>query len=215
MARGRFYLPGWLYTEVLDLPLQGIRRKVSEISVENALFPLLDLCCGPGTQAGFLSRAGGTIVGLDINLKMVRYAAAKHPRIPFLCSDAVRTPFRAGAFRGIVISFALHEKEAAFRASLLKEAVRVLAPGGGIVLVDFERPWDRTGRLASLYVSPIERLAGRAHFRNGRDFLRRGGLRALLLENGLREVERRDISAGSCAVVLAVPGRLPGPNPVL
>jgi hypothetical protein len=47
---------------------------------------------------------------------------------------------------------------------------------------------------------------GRRHFRNGRDFLRRGGLRALLKENGLREMERRDIAAGTCAIVVAAPG---------
>lgn len=206
MARGRSYLPGRLYTGVLDLPLRGIRRGVCDLILKNDLFPLLDLCCGPGTQAGLLRQPGRTIVGLDINLRMLKYAAFRQLGIPFFCADAVRTPFRPAAFRGIVVSFALHEREPAFRAGLLKEAVRILAPGGGIVLVDFESPWDGLSRLATLYVSPVERLAGRGHFRNGRDFLRRGGLRSLLKENGLREVERRNFGAGSCALVLAIPG---------
>jgi len=206
MARGRFYLRGMLYAEILDIPLRGIRRGVCDLVLRNDLFPLLDLCCGPGTQAGLLRQPGRTIVGLDINFEMLKYAASRHLGIPFFCADAVRTPFRSAAFRGIVISFALHEKEPAFRAGLLKEAVRILAPGGRLVLVDFEKPWDRSSRLASLYISPIERLAGRGHFRNGRDFQRRGGLRSLLGENGLREVERRNIAAGSCALVLAVSG---------
>lgn len=213
MARGRFFLPGMLYTGVLDIPLRGIRRAASDLVLKNSLFPLLDLCCGPGTQARLLQQTGQTVVGLDINLKMLKYAASKSSGVPFVCGDAVRTPFRTGAFRGIVVSFALHEKEAAFRVSLLKEAVRILAPGGGIVFVDFERPWDRPARLAHLYISPIERAVGRAHFRNGRDFFRRGGLRALLQDNGLREVARRDISAGTCALVLAVPGQA-GPGPL-
>jgi demethylmenaquinone methyltransferase/2-methoxy-6-polyprenyl-1,4-benzoquinol methylase len=208
MARGRFFLPGLLYTGLLDIPLRGIRRAVGDLVLKNNLFPLLDLCCGPGTQARLLRRPGRTVVGLDINPKMVKYAASKSPGVPFVLGDAVRTPFRPGAFRGIIVSFALHEKEAAFRTSLLGEAVRILAPGGGIVLVDFERPWDRPSRLARLYISPLERLAGRAHFRNGRDFFQRGGLRGLLQDNDLLEVERRDIAAGTCALVLAVSGRL-------
>jgi demethylmenaquinone methyltransferase/2-methoxy-6-polyprenyl-1,4-benzoquinol methylase len=136
---------------------------------------------------------------------MLKYAASRRPAVPFLCADATRTPFRPGAFRGIVISFALHEKEAEFRTRLLAEAKRILAPGGRLVLVDFERPWDGVSRRALLYVSAVERLAGRRHFRNGRDFFGRGGLRALLEENGLREVSRQNIAAGTCALVLAAP----------
>ena len=206
MTRARLYLPGIVYTKVLDVPLRGIRRSVCQIVLRNDLYPLLDLCSGPGTQTGLLRRHSKPVLGLDINLKMLKYAACSHRGVPFLCADAAQVPLFPGTFRGIVVSFALHEKEPTLRISLLKEAMSVLAPGGGIVIVDFERPWNTASRIAHLYVSAIERLAGRRHFRNGRDFLRRGGLRALLKEIGLREVERRNIAAGTCAIVLAVPG---------
>ena len=206
MARARFYLPGMLYTRLLEVLLRGMRRAVCDIVLRNDLYPLLDLCCGPGTQAGLLGQQGKPVLGLDINLKMLKYASSRGFQVPSCCADAARTPFPAGTFRGLVVSFALHEKEAAFRANLLKEAMSVLAPGGGIVFVDFERPRDTASRIAYLFISVIERLAGRRHFQNGRDFLRRGGLRALLRENGLREVERRTIAAGTCAIVLAIPG---------
>lgn len=195
-----------LYTGILEIPLQGIRQKVRNLVFKNNLFPVLDLCCGPGTQAGLLGRQGRAALGLDINLNMLKYAASRRLRVSFFCADAARTPFRPATFQGIVISFALHEKETAFRNRLLNEAKSLLAPDGRLVLVDFERPWDRASRRAYLYVSAIERLAGRSHFRNGRDFFNRGGLRALLRENGFREVERQNIATGTCAVVLAVPG---------
>ena len=206
MARARFYLPGMLYTKLLEVPLKGIRRAVCNIVLRDDLYPLLDLCCGPGSQAGLLRGQRKPVLALDINLKMLKYAASRGFEVSFCCADAARVPFPAGTFRGIVVSFALHEKEAAFRANLLKEAMSVLAPGGGIVFVDFEKPRDTASRIAYLFISVIERLAGRRHFQNGRDFLRRGGLRALLRENGLREVERRTIAAGTCAIVLAIPG---------
>src|SRR4030067_827574 len=58
MARARFYLPGMLYTRLLEVLLRGMRRAVCDIVLRNDLYPLLDLCCGPGTQAGLLRRQG-------------------------------------------------------------------------------------------------------------------------------------------------------------
>ncbi|MFZ2054840.1 MAG: methyltransferase domain-containing protein [Candidatus Aminicenantales bacterium] len=185
--------------------MRRIRKKVRNLIIKNDLFPVLDLCCGPGGQARWLAGQGRLSCGLDINLGMLKYAAGRREDIPFVCADAARTPFRPAAFKGIVISFALHEKSEDLRPRLLAEAKRLLLPHGRIVLVDFEEPWDRISRLAYLCLWPVERLAGNDHFRNGRDFSAKGGLRALLRENGFREMERYDISAGTCAVVVAAP----------
>jgi demethylmenaquinone methyltransferase/2-methoxy-6-polyprenyl-1,4-benzoquinol methylase len=205
MDRNRLYLPGLLYTGLLEPLLRGIRRQVLDMVLEHSLFPLLDLCCGPAAQAEHLIRAGKSAVGLDINLKVLKYAVSRLPGAPLVCADAALTPFRAAAFKGVIISFALHEKEAAVRGRMLEETKRLLAPGGRVVLVDYEPPWDVPSRRAYVYVSVIERLAGKRHFRQGREFLRSGGLSAELRKSGLREEERRNIAAGTCAIVLAVP----------
>lgn len=206
MAKGLWYPPGLLYDGLLEPILHSIRKRVRNLALENDLFPLLELCCGPGAQAGHLADRGKLVCGLDINLRMLKYAAVRRRDVPFICADAVQTPCLAGVFKGIVLSFSLHEKPAALRPRLLAEARRLLAPHGRIVLVDFEPPWNRTSRLAYLYTFLIERLAGKDHFRNGREFNARGGLRALLRANGLKELERFDIPVGTCAVVLAAPG---------
>jgi ubiquinone/menaquinone biosynthesis C-methylase UbiE len=202
---GRWYLPGMLYDGILERPLDGIRKKVRELVEEEGLFPLIDICCGPGSQLGHLAPLSRPTFGLDINFRLMRYASARRPGIPFVCADASRLPFRAGAFKGAILSFALHEKQPETRLSILDAAASILAPGGRLVLLDFENPWDRKSRMAHLYVSVIERLAGTQHFRRNRDFLRRGGLRALLAESGLSEVRRLDVAAGSCAIVVAAP----------
>ena len=201
--RHRRYLPGLLYTEILDRPLMGIRRNVNELVLAGGLFPVLDICCGPGTQCGRLRKERGPVFGLDINLRMTKYAAARHPGAMFICADAVFLPFPPRSFQGIIISFALHEKPPGIRPRLLAAAKEALAPGGRIVLVDFEQPWSAGSNAALCYISLIERLAGRRHYRNGRDFLERGGLRAILKDNGLAEVSRHNIEAGACAIVLA------------
>lgn len=200
-----FYGPGLLYDGFLEPALNGIRKKVRSLIIEHDLFPVLDLCCGPGAQLCRLTGQGGFACGLDINLAMLKYAAGRRPGIPFVCANAADAPFGPAAFKGIILSFSLHEKRASLRPLLLAEARRLLRPEGRIVLVDFERPWNKASKLAYLYVWIIERLAGKEHFSDGREFLKTGGLRALLRENGLEELDRHNVSAGTCAVVLAAP----------
>jgi ubiquinone/menaquinone biosynthesis C-methylase UbiE len=219
-----WYLPGLLYDGIFERPLAGLRRKVAEIVNEADLFPLIDICCGPGEQARRLARVKApdgrpdrpeaprprlipsrepAVFGLDINLRMIEYASARRPGVPFICGDATRLPLRQGAFRCALFSFALHEQEPETRRLMLDAARAVIEPGGNLIFVDFESPWDPKSRRAHIYTSLIEFLAGAQHFRRNRDFLRRGGLRALLAENGLTEVRRHDIAAGACAIVLA------------
>jgi ubiquinone/menaquinone biosynthesis C-methylase UbiE len=91
------------------------------------------------------------------------------------------------------------------RLELMEEAKRILAPGGKLILVDFERPWDfksRIGRLSTIFV---EILAGQDHFRNGRQFLRQGGLKELLKKEHLKEIERYSFPWSSTCVVVADP----------
>jgi ubiquinone/menaquinone biosynthesis C-methylase UbiE len=142
-------------------------------------------------------------IGLDISFGFVRYAAAHAPDTLFVCGDAARLPFRDGSMRTVSVSMGLHDKTLEVRTAILAEARRVLASGGRLIAVDFERPWSAASRAGALFTIAVERLAGRDHFGNGRDFLRRGGLRAILRENGFAEVERRDIAFGSLGAVVA------------
>ncbi len=201
----RLYLPGLLYDGLLEILLRSIKSKTAQLVGGTGLSPVLDICCGTGLQAEIVARGGQLSVGLDINSRMMKYAASRRPEVPFVCGDATQLPFRASSFPAVIISFALHDKPPEVRPLLLNEAERLLAPEGRMFLVDFEPPWNKNSRRASFYVALIERLAGRRHFRNNRDFLRRGGLRALLAENGLIELERHDLEAGTCAIVMAIP----------
>ncbi len=119
----------------------------------------------------------------------------------FVVSDALRLPFKEASFRAVMISFGLHDKSPEDRMVIAGEARRVLAPGGKAIFVDFENPWNARSRLGALLVHAIEQTAGGAHYRNGRIFLARGGLRSFLRESGFAEESRRDIETGSLAVV--------------
>jgi ubiquinone/menaquinone biosynthesis C-methylase UbiE len=199
------YLPGRLYDGILEPFLRNVKKRVTALITRSGLYPVLDICCGTGRQCSLMAREGGPVLGLDINTGLMRYAASRYPGPLFICADASHLPFRAAAFKGVIISFALHEKLPRSRPVILQEAKRVLRPQGRIILVDYELPWNTGSRWAARYLTIIERLAGTRHFRNGRDFLSRGGLRGLIQESGLVEVERHNINAGALGIVVAEP----------
>jgi ubiquinone/menaquinone biosynthesis C-methylase UbiE len=194
------YLPGRLYDLAFGRMFAGLRKRVARAVESEGLHPWLDVCCGTGSQ---LRGAGAPAFGLDKSLGFVRYAAARAPGVPFVCGDAAALPFKAGAFRAVSISFGLHEKSPGTRRAMMAEARRVLAPGGRLVAVDFEPAWNARSRAGALFTRAVERLAGGEHYRNGREFLRRGGLRAFLRESGFVEVARRDVATGSIGIVVA------------
>jgi demethylmenaquinone methyltransferase/2-methoxy-6-polyprenyl-1,4-benzoquinol methylase len=213
--KGYWYLPGLLYDLAFKRMFRGLRRRVARTIEREGLYPWLDICCGTGDQLrGHLRghvpvvRVPGlgsddAVYGLDLSFGFVRYARARAPQVPFICGDAARLPFKDRSLRAVSVSFALHDKSLELRSAILASARRVLRPDGRLIAVDFENPWDSASRAGALFTRAIERFAGRAHYDNGRDFLRRGGLRGFLRENGFVEVARRDIPAGSVSVVVA------------
>jgi len=201
--RGSWYVPGRLYDLALGGMLWGVWRRVAKAVEGERIYPWLDICCGTGSQLRGVE-PGRAVCGLDKSFGMVRYATARAPELSFVCGDAASLPFRRGAFRAVTVSFGLHDKSAELRRAMMIEARRVLTPGGRLVTVDFENPWSAESRVGALFVRAIERLAGGEHYRNGREFLRRGGLRVFRRESGCAEGSRYDVAAGSLSVVVSV-----------
>lgn len=192
-----------LYDGFLETFLRKIKKRVAGCVFCHDLFPVLDVCCGTGVQCRVIGRKNTGIAGLDLDLRTVQYARSKYPSIPFLCADAARIPFKDSSFKGAVISYSLHDKSPQNRLLLLQEARRILTPDGKAVFVDFENPWSQKSRMAALYVYGIERIAGREHFHNGREFLDKGGLRGFLQRYHLEEIERHDIEPAQTSIVVA------------
>jgi ubiquinone/menaquinone biosynthesis C-methylase UbiE len=105
---------------------------------------VLDVGCGTGTQAIAAWRRtqpGGTVVGIDISEKMLAAARRKARRagvdIPFQRADASELPFEEGSFDAVTITTALHMVPEDRRRLCLREAARVLRPGGRLSLIDY------------------------------------------------------------------------------
>jgi SAM-dependent methyltransferase len=95
--------------------------------------PYLEVGCGEG--ANFVHVGGtGLRLGVDRFPAKVRFAAARVPGVAFAAADAEALPLGAGTVRTVLVRDCLHHVRAPER--VLAEAVRVLAPGGRLFVIE-------------------------------------------------------------------------------
>lgn len=103
----------------------------------------------------------------------------------------------------MLLSLALHEKHAAVRAAILREAARLVQWDGAIVIVDYIRPTGLQGWCARPLILLVERLAGAAHFLHQKQYLAAGGLQGLGLEqDGWQRQRVLPVCLGTMAIAL-------------
>ncbi len=90
----------------------------------------LDLACGPGHVAGYLSQRGVTAIGVDLSPGMVAEARRRHATVPFAAGDLRALPFADASFDAAVAFYCLLYFRVAELPALFGEFARVLVPGG-------------------------------------------------------------------------------------
>jgi ubiquinone/menaquinone biosynthesis C-methylase UbiE len=90
----------------------------------------LDLCCGGGAQAATIRSLGWTPVGVDLSRGQLRWATG---RLAVAAGDATRLPVRDASVPAVACVLA--HTDVPDYAAVLREAARVLAPGGRFVHV--------------------------------------------------------------------------------
>ena len=115
---------------------------------------VLDLAAGTGASSTPFADAGATTVACDFSAGMLAEGRRRHPRLTFVAGDALRLPFREGAFDAVTISFGL--RNVASVGTALSELARVTRPGGRLVVLETARPPAATLRAAhGLYVDHV------------------------------------------------------------
>ena len=100
---------------------------------------MLDVGCGTGANAEFLSACGQQIVGMDVRTEGVKASgAADVRRAAFVRGTATRLPFTDASFDAIT---ALDVLEHVDDQAALREMRRVLRPGGTMLLTVPALPW--------------------------------------------------------------------------
>jgi demethylmenaquinone methyltransferase/2-methoxy-6-polyprenyl-1,4-benzoquinol methylase len=107
---------------------------------------ILDLCCGSGEAAAPWISAGYAVTGLDVSPLALDLAEQRHPLMQRVEGLAEAPPLKDQSFHAIQLSVALHEFPRAEREQVLSSALRLLKPGGWLVVVDLH-PADPLMRL--------------------------------------------------------------------
>jgi len=139
----------------------GIDRRWRRAAVEfldaQAGARILDMCTGTADLlieaiAGEPARRG---TGVDLSLEMLRRGQDKlerqglAPRGALLAGDVERLALRGALFDGALIAFGIRSVSAPDAA--LREILRVLKPGGKLVVLEFSMPGGALGVLYRLY----------------------------------------------------------------
>ena len=113
-----------------SLGLTALQDKISKGA------PVLDLCCGSGETAAPWIEAGFAVTGLDLSPKALALAAERTPQLQCIEGMAEKPPLNTNQFAAIQISLALHEFSSEERRQVLNACMRLLQPGGWLVLID-------------------------------------------------------------------------------
>jgi SAM-dependent methyltransferase len=121
---------------------------------------VVDLGSGPGELAALIRDTGRPVVAVDRSGLMA--AASRDRGIPSVVADAERLPFRSGAFAAVVAAFLLPHVPNLDAA--LREAARVLRPGGVMVQLGWAEPAQSpfTGLASTILARHASPEVGRA-----------------------------------------------------
>jgi demethylmenaquinone methyltransferase / 2-methoxy-6-polyprenyl-1,4-benzoquinol methylase len=114
------------------------RRVVAQAVAAQPGMRVLDLAAGTGASSTPFADAGAMTVACDFSAGMLAEGRRRHPRLTFVAGDAMRLPFRDGAFDATTVSFGL--RNVAGVGAALAELARVTRPGGRLVVLETATP---------------------------------------------------------------------------
>lgn len=136
-----------LLNSVLSLSIDRSWRRIAAAEVATLPEgPILDLCAGTLPLALEIARQrpSGPVLAVDFCPDMLIYGMkgrgyqARRGEILPVCGDGEELPFSGGTFQGITIAFGIRNLSRTERG--LEEMLRVLVPGGKLVILEFSRP---------------------------------------------------------------------------
>jgi demethylmenaquinone methyltransferase/2-methoxy-6-polyprenyl-1,4-benzoquinol methylase len=169
---------------------------------------LLDLACGTGDLLFAAAARVRFAAGLDVTHRMLQLARAKGGA-PLVTGDMLALPFAPASFTVVTTGYGLRNVPDLRRA--IREIHRVLAPGGRLLSLDFNRPANPAVRSAYLlYLSAVGSLFGLVLHGDAdtyryipesiRNYPGAGGVAALFEQEGFVDVRAMPVLGGLMAI---------------
>lgn len=114
------------------------RRATTAIIDPKPGMKILDMAAGTGSSSQPLAAAGADVIPADFSQGMLDAGRKARPHLRFTKADALALPFLDNEFDVFTISFGLRNTNDTDKA--LKEALRVVKPGGRLVIAEFSSP---------------------------------------------------------------------------
>ncbi|MFD8735232.1 class I SAM-dependent methyltransferase [Streptomyces sp. NPDC059618] len=122
-----------------------------------------DVGCGPGHLTAMLHELGLDAFGLDLSPGMVAHARGAHPALRFDEARMEALPVADGALGGVLAHYSMIHTPPGDLPALLAEQVRVLAPGGLLLVSLFgtegPEPVRFDHKVTPAYSWPVDRFA--------------------------------------------------------
>ena len=127
--------PPWFNQLIDDLQFRALRRALALAAVPRGA-RFLDVGCGTGRWVRRYGDLGFSIVGVDATIGMLRMARAHDTRAPLTVGLAQSLPFSNAAFDCLSDITVVQHIPYALQSKALLEMVRVLKPGGRMLLME-------------------------------------------------------------------------------
>lgn len=141
------------------------KRRLIELAGLGARDRVLDLACGTGDLLFAAAERARLAVGVDITHRMLELARDRGTKTHLVTADMLALPFGAARFDVVTTGYGLRNVPD-LRAALV-EIHRVLAPGGRLLSLDFNRPENPIVRAVYLaYLTVVGSTLGLALHRD-------------------------------------------------
>ena len=129
----------YLVNDLLSLGRTRAWRKATTAAINpQPGMKILDLAAGTGSSSAPLAARGADVIPADFSEGMLAAGRKARPHLAFTKADALNLPFADGEFDVATISFGLRNTQNTARA--LAEMLRVVKPGGELVVCEFSSP---------------------------------------------------------------------------
>ncbi|MEN8241566.1 MAG: methyltransferase domain-containing protein [Chloroflexota bacterium] len=205
MLKDPYRLTAKWYDSLFEPINKGLRLYGLRMFLPKQGMSILDVGCGTGTYLEFFQRYKCSLAGIDTSPAMLELAKERLGDTADLrLGSATEMPYPDESFDLVVSMLVLHEMDHPVRLGTLKEIKRVLKPDGRVLLIDFNpgKPEGLEGWRTKMIIFFSELAAGRAHFRNYRDFMRINGLKGLVEPAGFNIKKQKVVGGGPLSLYL-------------